>query len=139
MSINLKESVSFDIKVTGDRTGEIWFGTFGALKRLSHRQELLRDKLRRELLGDLADSATLRAKEQADMIAELQVSLTTVPAWWSSAGNGLDLYDDNILSEVYMKVIEIKVKAIEEVQKKGSDAGDKLKDIAEQGTLAKKD
>lgn len=139
MGINLKETVGFDVNVVGDRTGEKWFGQFSSLKRLSHRQELLRDKIRRELLGTNQEGVSRRALDQADMLSELQVSLIDTPSWWKEAGNGIDLGDDNILTEVYTKVIEIKLKAIEEIQKKGEEAGTKLKDIAESGVLAKKE
>jgi len=129
--VDLKESVSFDVKITGDRTGEVFYGTFTALRRLTHRQELLRDKVCRELLGSNSEGATERAKSQAEMLGELSVSIIKSPTWWSENGNGLDLADDSVLREVWDQVMKIKIDAVKEVQKKAELAGQKLKDIAE--------
>jgi hypothetical protein len=136
MGVNLKDSVAFDISIEGDRTGEKWFGQFKSYKRLSHRQELMRDRITRELLGSNPAGASERAVSQAEMFAELQVSLVEAPTWWKEAGNGLDLGDDNIVREVWAKVMEIKVAAIEEITKKGDAAAQKLKDLAESNKVA---
>ncbi len=137
MGVNLKDTTSFDISVEGDRTGEKWFGQFSSLKRLSHRQELMRDRIARELLGPIPEGASERAKSQADMFAELQVSLIDAPTWWKEAGMGLDLGDDNIIREVWEKVMAIKVAAVDEIKKKGEAAAEKLKDLAESNALNK--
>ncbi len=136
MSINLKDSVAFDVSIDGDRTGTLWHGQFRSFKRLSHRQELLRDRITRDLLGPNPAGASERAVSQAEMFAELQVSLVEAPSWWKEAGNGLDLGDDNIVREVWSRVMEIKLAAIEEITKRGAAAAEKLKDLAESKQVA---
>ncbi len=133
MAINLRDSVAFTISVTGDRTGDLWHGEFKSYKRLSHRQELMRDRIMRDLLGPNSEGASDRAKSQAELLAELQVSLVETPSWWKEAGQGMDLADDNIIQEIWKKVMEVKVAAVEEVTKKG----EKLKEIAETNALNK--
>ncbi len=134
--MNLKETSTFNISLIGDRTGEKWFGEFKSLRRLTHRSELMRDRIAREFLGPNPDGASQRAKDQSDMFAELSVSIVESPEWWKSAGNGLDLGDDNVVMEVWQNVMRIKVEAIQEIQKKGDDAAKKLESLAE-GNVAK--
>jgi hypothetical protein len=64
------------------------------------------------------------------MLAFLQVSLTETPKAWKEAGNGLDLFDDNVVLEVYEKTVEGQNKAIEEVEKAGEEAKEKLRKVA---------
>lgn len=59
-------------------------------------------------------------------MAEVQVSVVEAPDWWRSAGNGLDLADDNLLAEVWSNVLKIRMEAITEVQKKAEEATQKL-------------
>lgn len=128
--MNLLETVEFLIVVEGDRTGEKWTGNFTALRRLSHRQELLRDRIYRELLGANPETASERAKSQAEIIADLKVCLVKTPEWWKNSGDGLDLADDNLIQELWKETIRIRVDAINEVKKAGEDATEKLKKLA---------
>lgn len=125
--IDLLETREFRVTVTGDKSGETYTGDFSCFRRLSHRQELSRDRVMRELLGEKPDSASERAKSQAEIFADLSVCLKKTPDWWKSSGNGLDLVDDNVLQEIWAKTIEIRLEAINEVKKKGEEAQEKLK------------
>lgn len=129
--MNLKETTKFTISVIGDRTGEKWFGEFTCLRRLSHRSELNKDRIIRDLLGGDPRNASERALSQAEILAECQVSLIDAPSWWREAGNGLDLVDDSVIQAVYENIMKIKIEAIKEIQDKGKEAEDKLKELAE--------
>jgi hypothetical protein len=118
----ISESVKFTVTITGETSGETWRGEFAAKPRLSHRDQLARDRIRRELLGPDGTNAVPRAHNQAEIFSQLAVRLTEAPKWWSEAGNGLDLDDDNIVAEVYSQVMRIEQEAFERVKKAAEDA-----------------
>jgi hypothetical protein len=121
------DAVQFSIDVTGNVTGESWKGLFEALPRLSHRLQLQRDKVRRELLGDAPSGATERALELAALLSDLQVRLTTWPKWWADYKFGLDLLDDNILSEIGDNVVNIIQKEEERLKKRAEEAQEEIR------------
>jgi hypothetical protein len=135
--MNLLETTEFRVSVNGDKSGETYMGSFKCLRRLSHRQELARDRKYRELLGENPDSASQNAKDKAEVFADLYVCLAEVPAWWKEAGFGIDLVDDNVISEVWSETIKIRLAAIKEVQDKGKAAEARLKEMAEKQEVVK--
>lgn len=119
---------TFTISVIGDTTNEKWHGTFKARVRMSHRDSMLRDRLRRQMLGnDSPALATPRAQSQAQIFSFLDVTLVEAPAWWKDNGNGQDLYDDNVVAAVF-----------DEVEKGMEEAREKLKKQAEESMAALK-
>jgi hypothetical protein len=102
---------SFSVSVTGEVSGEKYPGMFKTKLRLSHREQLRLDEIRRELLGKNHEAATPRAQSQANAFATIMVHLVESPKWWKDSDGGLDLEDDNILEEVYTKIIELKKSA----------------------------
>jgi hypothetical protein len=133
------DDVSFNISVTGETSGEKWFGEFRALRRLSFRQQMMRDRARREYLGELAQYASARVLEQAIVFADLAVSLTKVPEWWKAAGNGQDLCDDNLLEAVWMEVQRIQGNVKDEDKKKTKSDAEVLKKAVENHEAAKEE
>jgi hypothetical protein len=125
------DDVAFTISVTGETTKEKWFGEFRALRRLSFRQQMARDRSRREYLGELAQYASGRALEQAVVFADLAVSLTKAPEWWTSSANGQDLCDDNLLEAIWMEVQRIQGNVKKEDEKKTKDDAGVLKKAVE--------
>jgi len=121
--------VPFTISVVGNVTGETFKGKFSAKPHLSFRDELLQDKIRRELLGPDAEHASEAAKIQSFMFSQLAVRIVDAPGWWKDNGNGLDLVDDNVIAEVYQEVMRIEKEALKELQEKGDKALDDLKKI----------
>lgn len=104
-------SEKFSIDLTGDVTGKPWKGVFETKLRLSHRDQLKQDELRRELLGKNAEFATPRALNQAEIFSTMLIHLTKTPEWWTMNGNGLDLEDDNVVGEVYGSIVKLKAEA----------------------------
>lgn len=129
--MNLKETRDFSMHVVGDKTGELYPGNFSVYRRLTHRQELVRDKITRELLGNNPSGASERAISQAEILAELSVSIVEGPVWWKESNGGLDLADDNVIQEMYRHVMEIKLAAVKEVQDKAQSATQDLKKFVE--------
>jgi hypothetical protein len=125
--MNILATVKFNIHLFGDKSGELFRGDFEAHKRLSHRQELLRDRLYREMLGTNPDFASPRAKDQAEMVAELKVSLVKCPVWFQECDYGLDLIDDSVLRKVWEEVMKIRLDAFNELKEKAQKAEEALK------------
>lgn len=129
--MDLLATHSFRITTTGDSTGQTWLGDFTCLKRLSHRQELTRDRYYRELLGPNPEGASERAKSQAELFSDLKVCLKDTPAWWKESGDGLDLADDNVVREIWQETVKARVEAVAEIKQRAVEAETKLKNPAE--------
>lgn len=113
----------FNINIDGDKTGTQWHGEFEAKVFLSHRDELRRDALRRQYLGDVAPQyASSRQSNQADVFSELAVRIITAPTWWNENGGGMDMIDDNVVGKVYDAVMGLEKKAMDDIKKKTEDA-----------------
>jgi len=121
---------TFTIHVQGDRTFEIWDGTFTVKTMLSHADQMRQDSLRREFLGPNAQFATDRAITQADTFADLAVRITKAPAWWSDNRGGLDLKDDNVVTKLHEQALKAEKDKTEELRKKGAAAAEALKAAA---------
>lgn len=118
----------FTLHVVGETTDLTWKGEFRAKKRLSHRDQLLKDQVRRELLGGQAGQPTERALSTSMILSELRVRLTKFPAWWTETGLGLDLDDDNVIGEMYDKALSIEQEAIDAKKKKAEAVQEKLRE-----------
>lgn len=118
---------AFTISVVGEVSGETFRGEFRALKFLTHRQQLLLDQKRRELLGSNAEFSSQRARNQAEIFSQLFVRLSEAPKWWIESGNGMDLVDDNIMVEVFNAAMKVEEEAVASVKKKAEDAKEALK------------
>jgi hypothetical protein len=118
----------FTIDVVGDTSGKTFKGLFKTKVRLSHRDQLRMDEVRRDLLGKNPEAAGVRAQNQADVFSLIAVHIIEAPQWWGANGAGLDLEDDNVIAEVYGKIVDVKTEA----QKKLKDAAEAAsKDLAE--------
>lgn len=119
---------SFTVSVVGEVSGETFRGEFRAVKFLTHRQQLLLDQKRRELLGSNPDQAGVRAKNQAEIFAQLFVRLSNAPKWWIESGQGMDLIDDNVMVEVFNAALKVEEEAVQEMKKKAEAAKAQLKE-----------
>lgn len=127
----VKDAIPFTISVTGDTTNEKWVGTFKCKPRLSHRDQLTKDRIRRELLGPDANNASTRALNQSEIFAQLAVRLSESPSWWKDNGNGLDLADDNVVAEVFEACLRVEKESVEALTKDGEAAKAELQKISE--------
>lgn len=128
-------SVPFSVNVVGDATGQQFRGDFEAKVRLSFRDEIERDKIRRAIIGPDPDNAGPRTKNQAFIVADLQVRLTKTSPWWQSANGGLDLEDDNVLLAIFEAATKIEKDAADEIKKKAEVAEKELRKLAEEDTV----
>jgi hypothetical protein len=124
------DTFSFSIAERGDVTGEQFNWSFTSKRMLSIRDRITRDGIRRQLIGERPQDAEANTVLRAEMLAFLQVSLTETPKAWKESGNGLDLFDDNIVMKVYEKTVEGQNQAIEEIEDAGDEAKIKLRKVA---------
>lgn len=130
---------AFTLHVVGETTERTWAGEFRAKKRLSHRDHLKKDQVRRELLGGQPGVPTERALSTAMILSELAVRLTKAPAWWAEEGNGIDLEDDNVIGVVYNDALKVETDAIEAKKKKAEKVQDDLRKAADEREAAEAD
>lgn len=123
-----KEDKTFDINVVGENTKEKWIGTFKCKTSLSFRDQLLRDRIRRDQLGEEKGEVGLRAKEIAIIQSEIRPRLTKMPTWFSESDYGLDLEDDNVLYEIYAEVMKAEEESKAERDKDAKSAEKSLKE-----------
>ncbi|NDC23765.1 MAG: hypothetical protein EBZ49_06505 [Proteobacteria bacterium] len=121
------DTVQFSISVTGESTGEKWTGAFKCKTRLSHRDQLRLDQVRRDLLGPNPEGASPRAQNQAEVFSFIVAHLIDAPNWWRSNDNGLDLEDDNVVAEVYAQITKAKADANEKLRKAATEAEREIK------------
>lgn len=119
--------VEFSISVTGETTGESFKGVFKAKVRLSHRDTLLQDQMRRDLLGPKPESAGQAAVANSLVFSKIWVHLTDAPSWWKEAGNGVDLMDESPIVAVYDGIVKLEKDATDAVKKAGEAAAVELK------------
>lgn len=103
----MRTVIPFHIHLSGDETGKTYIGEFGVKPKLTHRDILQRDQIRRELLGPSADGASSDALSRAKVFAELRTRLVEYPDWWAACGFGLDLIDQNVIVTLYEKCLAI--------------------------------
>ncbi len=136
---NDANEVTFSVKETGETSKEQMVGDFVTKKRLSHRDHLRKDALRRDLLGAAGGVPTERAMSTSMIISELAVRVIKGPTWWTESDNGLDLVDDNVIGAIYdaatKHIRDEETKKIKEAEKAAAElkkeAEAKAKDEAE--------
>lgn len=126
--------VPFSIHEVGDVTEKTYTGEFRAKVRLSHRDQLRKDQVRREILGGQPGVPGDRALTTSMILSELAVRLTSVPEWWTDSAGGLDLEDDNVIGKVYDAAMKVEGDAVEAKKKKAEAEQKRLRDEAAKKT-----
>ncbi|GAF75150.1 unnamed protein product [marine sediment metagenome] len=93
---------AFDINVKGETTGKNYQGKF-KYQRLNYAKRSEAAKLTAQLNGDLL-TLEPAIKVINFMLGILQNGLIESPEWWKECDYGLDLYDFNIITEIYDKI-----------------------------------
>lgn len=132
MSTEDLNTTSFTVDEIGETTGERWVGAFKVKNRLSFRAQLLRDEVRRQILGVTppGTDAYKRAVQLAEMFSELRIRIIEAPKWWTTADGGVDLSDDNLLVAVHDKAVKAETDRIAAATKKGDEAKTQLETVA---------
>jgi hypothetical protein len=111
----------------GTTTGTVFTGKFKVRTRLSFRDQLRRDEIRRTLLGTLGGEASQGASFVASLVSEMSVRTITAPNWWTGSDGGLEMADLNVLSEVFALAAKAEQELVDSLVKEGEKAQADLK------------
>lgn len=122
----------YHIKVVGEDTEIERVGRFVGKLRIPWRDQLRQDEIRRSLLGDKPNEASVRVANMADVVSFLKLHLTESPDWWTNElQDGMNCEDDNVVVAIY-EGLSKEIERLREDKKKRAEAakGD-LKAIVE--------
>jgi hypothetical protein len=127
----MKNTVEFSVDVVGELTKNSYVGGFTAKTKLSVRETLRQDEIRRSILGADAQNASLEAQTVANAVAYLHTHITKAPDWWRELDGGLNVEDLNLLAAVNNSchdAVDAEYKALE---KEADESKTALKDLPE--------
>lgn len=128
MSITTLPSMekTFSIDVKGSDTGQHFQGTF-TYKRPNLRAKSNAAKLAARLNEDLRnlDEDT---KFIHEVLANLRYSLILTPDWWQKADFGLELYDTNVIFDIYKACVDFENEWTDKVWGNQDKAKEELKE-----------
>ncbi len=113
------------IPVEGD---EPLRGKFKINIKLSYREVLQMDAMRRQLLGPLSGEADGMASLIASYVAKIRTHAIETPSWWKEAGNGVDFDDMNIVMAIMAEIQKLEMDHLAEIQKAAEKATEALKE-----------
>jgi hypothetical protein len=91
----------FDVE---SHSGEQFKGEFTIACKLSIRERHLMELEKTRILGGNS-TPTNALMGIATMMATLHAHITKSPTWWTESSHGMDLEDENIVVELYEKII----------------------------------
>lgn len=112
------------IPVEGD---EPLRGKFKINVKLSYREILAMDALRRQLLGPLSGEADGMATLIASAVAKIRTHAIETPGWWKDAGQGMDFDDLGVVLTILEEIQKIEKSHLEDLQKAAEKAAEALK------------
>jgi hypothetical protein len=101
-------------------------GKFKVKTRLSFRERLRMDEIRRSLLGPSSTEASMEANGIASALAKVQVHLIESPSWWKTNSNGLDFEDPNVVLTVFEELNKAEDAYLKGLKKEGDEAREEL-------------
>lgn len=103
---NLPEmEYTFEIDVEGNLTKHRYTGTF-RFRIPNMRTRAVVDKERARLNEGLEERLDETVRDFHAMVAYLRHTLTDAPEWWAKSNQGYDLFDANVVTQVYIKVMQ---------------------------------
>jgi len=111
----------------GETTGTVFIGKFKVRTRLSFRDQLRRDEIRRTLLGPASGPISDGASFVAIMVSEMSVRVIEAPSWWKGSDNGMEMADLNVLSEVFSQAVKAEQELVKQLVGDGQQAQADLK------------
>lgn len=91
----------FEINVKGEDTGQEYKGKF-KYHRLNIGEKAAAAKMKSRLLESL--DLPVEVTFLYEMLSWLRYGLSEYPKWWKEADLGMNLYDTNVISEIYDKI-----------------------------------
>lgn len=104
----------FTIKVVGDLTKESYEGEFQCkIPNLKTQSLIAKTKAFYNAGFDVTLDVSI--KNLHHMVAYCKHTITKAPEWFLASDYGYDLYDENVLTEIYLKIVEHEEKWLESV------------------------
>lgn len=105
--------IPFHFQTKGEITGKVYEGDF-VYRRLNRGMKTEASKYSARLSGDLQnlDEETLIFNR---MLGFLNFALPSYPSWWADCKFGNEIYDDNVIVELWKKVHDLENAWIEKV------------------------
>lgn len=133
MTIFTNDPKSLVVDVVGSITGETYKGVFKVKQRLSHRDIIKQDVVRRDILGKNGGEASDYAMVLANAYARIYVYLIdakdATPGWWKDASNGMDLLDEEPVEALSNQILAMEKELNESLKKDASKAKEELKTV----------
>ena len=125
MSISVLPSMetTFTISIKGAHTGQQFDGTFTYRKpNLGKQTEItkLTARLNEGLAGLDGDTVAFH-----EMVARLKFCIIQGPDWWAKSNGGLELYDVNVILEIFNQVVKFDREWLDKVWVKEPEAEQK--------------
>lgn len=135
--------LDFMVEVEGDVTKKRFVGEF-TCKIPNKKTQCFIDKHRAFLNGPMQDSLSPDTLRFHHMVSYLRYTITDSPKWWKENDLGYEMYDENVIKEVYEKVLDFEEKWLtqvwgEEAIAKLKAKGDKKEDEKKDGEEAEKE
>lgn len=102
-------------------------GKFKVKVKLSYRDILNMDAIRRQLLGPQGGDADGMAALISQGVAKIRVHALETPSWWRDADNGLDFEDINVVLTVLTELNKVEKDYLDDIQKAAGKAAEDLK------------
>jgi hypothetical protein len=102
--------------------GTVLHGRFKIKTRLSNRDSLKLDEIRRSLLGEKSDMANENINGLASVLAKIAVNVVESPSWWKDSNNGLDLDEQGPVMDVFEAVLKAEKDYADDLKKKAEAA-----------------
>lgn len=112
---NLPEmETTFEIDVEGNMTKRRYQGTF-TFRIPNMRTRAAADKERARLNEVAPELLDETVADFHQMVSYLRLTLIQVPDWWKASHEGYDLFDANVVTQVYIKVMQFEKEWMEKV------------------------
>lgn len=111
----------FSIDVQGTLSSEKYVGSFKC-KIPSLKEQAQIAKYKAFLNGGLAESLDKSIVNLHHMVAYCRFTVTQAPEWFVETDYGYDLFDQNVVEEVYHKILKFEEEWLETVWGKKEDA-----------------
>ena len=115
-----EQTSTFTIDIIGDTTRLPFQGTFSC-KILNIKDQAQVRKYLAQLNGGLENSLDIAVLQLHERIAFLRYAITDCPDFWINASYGYELYDVNVIEEVYKKTLEFEENWINQIWPEKSD------------------
>lgn len=115
-----KNEATFNIDQVGETTGIKYEGRFTVLCALSvgrkHQLELEKSRLMADFVNPTDGLAGI-----ALILSNLRVKIVDAPEWWKQSNGGLDIMDEEVLVNIYRKIVEKELEWRDQIKAKGKE------------------